>query len=572
MELGDIYAENDNVEKSIFEYERSLAITPDYYYTYNRLGLAYMIDGSYDKALEYYTKGTSQPSPPDMTTAFIGLGNANFVLKHYDQSIKNYSQAISLNSGDPIGYYKRSQAYKAKRDDQRAQADLKSMAVVDPIFSAIAYRMNLQVSDDSVISAYDRFIRQHPNDPLVLLGRGEAYARRFKFGPANMVRDDYRSAIVDLDNTIKLEPKFAEAFNARAQLELSNDYDDEAIADFGNAIAIRPSYADAYFGRGEAYAAAGDYGLAVSDFDKVTTLAPDAAQAYYQHGLADEAMEQPDKAITNYTDAIRLSQNSATGVDLETAYQSRGMAYYAKQDYAAAVADFTRSIAQNKALNDLTVQGMEEAVAHGMEFDSGFADKFYRRGLAYSHEQDYFHAIADYTDAIKLSATVPAEYYDSRADAFNGIGSKDNAVADYNRAGAVYGEHDDFSRSIIEYDKSISLQTSNPVALNGRCWSTAASGGDIDQALLDCNQSLKLVPDDAFTLDSRGFVFLRLEQADAAIADYTAALKHNPKLASSLYGRGLAENEKSDGTGDADLSAAESIDSNIIKEFAVYGM
>jgi tetratricopeptide (TPR) repeat protein len=62
-------------------------------------------------------------------------------------------------------------------------------------------------------------------------------------------------------------------------------------------------------------------------------------------------------------------------------------------------------------------------------------------------------------------------------------------------------------------------------------------------------------------------------QWDSAIADYSSALRLDPRLASSLYGRGLAKLKKG-GTadGDADISAAKAIEAKIVEEFARYGV
>ena len=55
-------------------------------------------------------------------------------------------------------------------------------------------------------------------------------------------------------------------------------------------------------------------------------------------------------------------------------------------------------------------------------------------------------------------------------------------------------------------------------------------------------------------LDTRGFVYLKLDQIDNAIKDYDAALKLDAKLAGSLYGRGLAKLRKGDRNGAAPTS------------------
>jgi tetratricopeptide (TPR) repeat protein len=94
----------------------------------------------------------------------------------------------------------------------------------------------------------------------------------------------------------------------------------------------------------------------------------------------------------------------------------------------------------------------------------------------------------------------------------------------------------------------------------------------LKQALKDCDESLRFKPDDADTLDSRGFANLKSGNFDKAAADFDAALKLNPKLASSLYGRGIAKNKKQSGSGEADLAAAKAIDAKIAETFAGYGV
>jgi hypothetical protein len=58
-----------------------------------------------------------------------------------------------------------------------------------------------------------------------------------------------------------------------------------------------------------------------------------------------------------------------------------------------------------------------------------------------------------------------------------------------------------------------------------------------------------------------------------AIADFNAALRINPRLTSSLYGRGLAKQRSgSNSEGALDMANAKSMDPNIVQEFASYGV
>ena len=75
------------------------------------------------------------------------------------------------------------------------------------------------------------------------------------------------------------------------------------------------------------------------------------------------------------------------------------------------------------------------------------------------------------------------------------------------------------------------------------------------------------------TYDSRGLIYLKTGQVAAAIDDYSSALRFDPKLASALYGRGLAKLKQGDKVGgDTDISMAMTIQGNIGDDFERYGV
>ena len=229
-------------------------------------------------------------------------------------------------------------------------------------------------------------------------------------------------------------------------------------------------------------------------------------------------------------------------------------------------------------------------------------------------------AVADFGRAAALEPTNPQPLYD-RARAQLDLGQRDLALADLDRAlklrpddanalvlrGRVRLESGDTDRATADFDAALkqdpSLRLEVAAAysgagrfeqslahldqwiashprdadlaepLNGRCWTRALWGHDLDKALADCNQALRLWPGAPSVLDSRGLVFLRTGQLDKAISDYTAALKLEPHLAWSLYGRGLARLRQGQKiAGDADVAAARAIRPKIAEEAAKYGV
>jgi len=92
-------------------------------------------------------------------------------------------------------------------------------------------------------------------------------------------------------------------------------------------------------------------------------------------------------------------------------------------------------------------------------------------------------------------------------------------------------------------------------------------------ALADCNESLRLRPDDADTLNSRGLVQLKLGAYERAIADYSAAIAQNATDAGSFYCRGVAKLKSGDTDGgNADIAASKVLRPDIASVYARYGV
>ena len=84
---------------------------------------------------------------------------------------------------------------------------------------------------------------------------------------------------------------------------------------------------------------------------------------------------------------------------------------------------------------------------------------------------------------------------------------------------------------------------------------------------------MRLRAGDASTLDSRGFVYLKLGRLDDAVADFDAALKLSPKLAGSLYARGVVKlKQGSAAAGNADIAAAKLLQADIAEDYARFGV
>jgi tetratricopeptide (TPR) repeat protein len=130
-------------------------------------------------------------------------------------------------------------------------------------------------------------------------------------------------------------------------------------------------------------------------------LRADDAETAAAQGNRDFSSSQFDRAIAEYSEAIRLNPNDAV------TYATRGMTYQKKGDYDQAIADFSACIRLNPDLE----QG------------------YVYRGLVYEKKGDHSHALADYTSAIRLDPDAAAALAD-RAIVYAKTGYPKKAVSD----------------------------------------------------------------------------------------------------------------------------------------------
>ncbi|MGN6452697.1 MAG: aspartyl protease family protein [Steroidobacteraceae bacterium] len=250
-------------------------------------------------------------------------------------------------------------------------------------------------------------------------------------------------------------------------------------------------------------------------------------------------------------------------------FARRGAASAARHEYDAAIADLTRAC----------------------ELAPTEPDYFYQRGMAHWGKKQPDQALADFDQAIRLKADdtdallARASLRASRGEAPALIAADLDAAdpalpkeADAHlRLGHLYDDAGQPATAVVQYTKWIDSHPQEDVrmaaALNSRCWARALTGQALELALADCNTALRMRPNTAAFLDSRGLVYLRQKNYDRAIADYDAALHLQPKSPWSLYGRGLARQHKAMmGEAQADIAAATALEPKIATTAAKYGI
>ncbi|MEL6929813.1 MAG: tetratricopeptide repeat protein, partial [Cyanobacteria bacterium J06600_6] len=135
----------------------------------------------------------------------------------------------------------------------------------------------------------------------------------------------------------KTFPKTALDFYNRGLLRTQAKEYRQAIEDYNQAVKLNPRFVDAYLKRCEMRYKMGDNQGVLSDCLEVLNIDPTVAKAYYYQGRARYSLGYGDPAIESYSLAIAQDQN------YPQAHYYRGIAHKESQNAAAAVADLTKA-------------------------------------------------------------------------------------------------------------------------------------------------------------------------------------------------------------------------------------
>jgi len=135
----------------------------------------------------------------------------------------------------------------------------------------------------------------------------------------------------------------------------------------------------------------------------------------------------------------------------------------------------------------------------------------------------------------------------------------------------IYDQRGEWQQGLALVDRIIQVEPKHPQAWEERCWIGAASGGDANAALSDCNQALQL-SNNANNHNSRGLAYYRAGKFTEAIADYDVSIEGNPNVGSSFYMRGRAKRAAGVEGAQEDIDKGLSLEPGVAQRYAGYGV
>jgi len=148
-------------------------------------------------------------------------------------------------------------------------------------------------------------------------------------------------ALRDLDQSVLLNNKFAEAYDTRGKAKLRLGDFDAAIKDFSKAIELKPELESAWFNMATALLFKGEIQNALNDLNKAIQLNPQFAAALNNRGQVMLNLGKYNEAIADLNNAIEIEPR------LSNAYNNRAKAFYAIRQFDLSIKDLNTSLKFN---------------------------------------------------------------------------------------------------------------------------------------------------------------------------------------------------------------------------------
>jgi tetratricopeptide (TPR) repeat protein len=296
--LGYILLEEHQEKDAIFNFEKSLAINPNFNEPHNNLGDVLLRTGHTNEAFMHFNR--AMELAPDSPASYYNLGNAWMGTGHLPEAIAQFQKAVELDPAFAKAYNNLGVAWlRLGQTNDAAGSFAKAIAAApDPDFP----------------DAYN-------NMANLLAARGQPF-----------------EAIDDYQKAIQVDPEFAPAHCGLADMLAAQDQLDEAVAEYRRTVDLAPAYVAAHYNLAVILARQNKLEDAAAHFRKVIELVPDSANAHGNLANVLVAQGKLDEAVAEYRLTLGWEPNSAQ------AHYKLALALQAQHKFGPAISELQRAL------------------------------------------------------------------------------------------------------------------------------------------------------------------------------------------------------------------------------------
>ncbi len=339
---GHAYQRKDELEKALADYGEFLQRNPNAGLAYSNRGMIYMKHKEWAKAALDFSEAIR--CLPGDASAYLNRGAALLELGDLDGALASLDASISINPL-PEAYKTRAVVHKRRGNEEQARNDWMESTSAKvapdpfaPVFGSPGADLLRRAHTAVAAGRYDEAIDLCNQAMGLTLNPSLASAVFMTCGDAYAGKKDWDHALLDYDETIKIDPKNADAWVNRGNTYGHKEQHDRSIQNYDEAIRLNPNLEEAYSNRALQYLALKNVDKALPDLTEAIRLNPKSAWAYRWRILALLELKRTDEALVDAETLVTLRP------ELSDAYYCRAEAHLARRDYPKARVDFERAI------------------------------------------------------------------------------------------------------------------------------------------------------------------------------------------------------------------------------------
>ncbi len=293
LQFGDRYRNSDNIPLALKNYQRALAINPEFAPAHERIGTIHQQQGNAMEAIASFSQAVH--FDPTSLGAQLGLGNVYQQMGWAELAITHFQKALEFHPDRFLAEYhcKLGDSLNERGKITEALASYERAIATNPDYAdgyrAIALVYLRQNDPESVQTIYERADAR--NSELLQSKDYNALgvAWMFKFNALSAdgkysVNDCVDNAIDCFQKAIQLDSAYADAHCNLGSAFIRKDQIKDAIIAYKEALDIDPNFSQPYFNLGILLNNIGKIDEAIACFQSAIELVPDWVEAHQYLG------------------------------------------------------------------------------------------------------------------------------------------------------------------------------------------------------------------------------------------------------------------------------------------------
>jgi tetratricopeptide (TPR) repeat protein len=301
------------------------------YDLYNEAYDLYLVN-DYKAAVRLFAEAIKKK--PDFVKPYNKAGLAYVAMKKVDHALLMYKKAVYIDPKFAEAFYNAGVAYEIKYMDKNPgnvmaiEAYKKAIELNNDNYSFVRASLNLaglykglQKYDDAIellrkaMKVEPDFAELYNASGLIYMANGnnEAESSRDKMsqasGKAKVFKTSYDYAVKFFEKALQIQQRYPEASTNMGIAFLKQGKLARAIKQFEDTLATDPNFAGAHYNYANALIINGFYDKAISHLQKAAALDPEMVEAYYSLGKAYEHLNRFNEAEKAYKAALEKKKD-----------------------------------------------------------------------------------------------------------------------------------------------------------------------------------------------------------------------------------------------------------------------